>query len=542
MFNKLRKIKSFKYIDYLILMVFIIIISVPLLYNGIIQGHDLRFHLSRIISISDGINNGDFLSYIHSGYLNNYGYATGLFYSNIFLYLPAILKSLGLSVINSYKIFLALCNLFTGLSMYYCANKILKNKKIALIASILYLMNPYRVCDIYVRAAVGEILSFIFIPFVLLGIYDFINNSGKRWGYLVIGFAGLILSHIISTIIMFCLSLILFLIWHKKLLNKEAIKNLIFSVLICILITSFYTFPMLEQCLSTKFIVNTNTVHSDIYSHTVPFLQIFSGIPHWYNGLFIPSGISFLLIYLLILRIKIKNFKLQKICDISIIIGVISTLCVTDIIPWNVLSLFSILQFPWRIYICAVPFLIIAASIILYEYSNKYKKNANRFILFILALSVITPAYIIYKQYSQEYIWKNYEDYNLGGKEYIPKNVNIDLLKDRGEVVTSNNNIDIDFNRIKNKIVVNYSNNDYDNTYVELPLLYYKGYYAINGFDVKSGTNGVVRVYIPDRQGTVTVYYKGTKITKISIIITMISILVILSIKVVKGVKKHEKR
>ena len=542
MFNKMKVIKSFKYTNYFVLLFFVIIISLPLFYNGIIQGHDLRFHLSRIISISDGINNGNFLSYIHSGYLNNYGYANGLFYSNIFLYLPAFLKSLGLSVINSYKIFLFLCNLNTSLSMYYCVNKVFKNKKIALISSILYLMNPYRVCDVYVRAAVGEILSFIFIPFVLLGIYDFLTNNGKRWKYLTIGFSGLILSHIISTIIMLCLSLIIFLIWHKKILNKEAIKNLIISGLVCILLISFYIFPMLEQCLSNKFIVNTNTIHSDIYSHTVPFLQIFSGIPHWYNGIFIPSGIGFLLTCLLMLRIKINKFKFQKICDILIVVGIISTLFVTDIIPWNTLNLFSILQFPWRIYICSVPFLIIASSIILYEYSNKYKKKADRFILFILILSIVTPAYIIYNQYSQEYIWKNYEDYNLGGKEYIPKNVDINLLKERGEVVTSNNNIDINFNRVKNKIVVNYSNNKYDNTYLELPLLYYKGYYAINGYNVQAGKNGVVRVYILGNNGKVTVYYKGTKVAKISSIVTIISILGILIIKIVKGVKKHEKR
>ena len=78
--------------DIIILIISAIVISLPLLYPGIVQGHDLRFHLSRIMGLSENILNGDFLAYVHGNYLNNYGYANGLFYCNLFLYFPALLK------------------------------------------------------------------------------------------------------------------------------------------------------------------------------------------------------------------------------------------------------------------------------------------------------------------------------------------------------------------------------------------------------------------------------------------------------------------
>lgn len=536
------KIKAFKNYNLLILVLFIIVISIPLFYKGIIHGHDLRFHLSRIISIKEGLNNGNIFNYIYGGYLNNYGYGIGLFYSNIYIYIPSILNFIGISVINSYKIFIIICNIFTAFSMYYCMNKIVKNKDISLIAAILYLLSPYRICDIFIRAALGEILSFIFIPFILLGIYDFISNNGKNWKYLSIGFMGLILSHLISTIIFFFLTLIIFIIYYKKLLNKECIKNLLFSVGTCILIVAFYVFPMLEQYFSMQFIVNTSTVSSDISNYTIPILKTFSGISHWDNGVFIPSGISFFMIYILLLRTKLKKFKLQKICDICIIIGIITLLCTTDFLPWTSLKFLSIIQFPWRIYICSTTFLIVAVSIILNEYCNKYKNKSKKFIIFILFLAVISPMYNIFIQYKSEYLWKSYHDYNLGGKDYIPIDVNLNKLRERGEVVTSNNNINIDFTRKNDKIIIQYDENEFDDTYLELPLLYYKGYYASNNLKVEAGKNGVVRVYLGDVSGRIEVYYKGTLITFISRLISLITIIFIIIFYLLKGVRKYGKR
>ena len=112
--------------------------------------------------------------------------------------------------------------------------------------------------------------------------------------------------------------------------------------------------------------------------------------------------------------------------------------------------------------------------------------------------------------------------------EYLPANTKVAKLKERGQIVTSNNNIDIDFDKKGKKVIVNYQNNNYDDTYIEVPLLNYYGYYAYdqngNKLKIKNGYNNIIRITnIPKDSGKITVYYKGTSIQKYSIIISVIS-------------------
>ena len=64
--------------------------------------------------------------------------------------------------------------------MFKLVNTLTENDKISLISSILYLIAPYRILNVYNRVAVGEILRFVFIPIVLRGIYlIFKRKNGK---------------------------------------------------------------------------------------------------------------------------------------------------------------------------------------------------------------------------------------------------------------------------------------------------------------------------------------------------------------------------
>ena len=136
------------------------------LNNMLIYTHDLGYHLNRIREISKNLDLKIFPSLIHSGLLKNLGYANSIFYPEIFLYIPAIIMSvLGLHVLTAYKLFLIIITFFTFISMYISSKGIFKKKGIAWLASILYVFSLYRLTDIYVRGALGEILSFIFVPY-----------------------------------------------------------------------------------------------------------------------------------------------------------------------------------------------------------------------------------------------------------------------------------------------------------------------------------------------------------------------------------------
>ena len=56
--------------------------------------------------------------------------------------------------------------------MYSFSKKLTKNKLIATLIAILYMLMPYHLTDMYIRNAIGEFLSYIFVPLVFLGLYN----------------------------------------------------------------------------------------------------------------------------------------------------------------------------------------------------------------------------------------------------------------------------------------------------------------------------------------------------------------------------------
>ena len=69
----------------------------------------------------------------------------------------------------------------SAIAMYFFANEVTKNKKIALIAGIFYIFAPYRLTDMYARNALSELTSFIFLPMIFHRfIWSFKAKAKKR--------------------------------------------------------------------------------------------------------------------------------------------------------------------------------------------------------------------------------------------------------------------------------------------------------------------------------------------------------------------------
>lgn len=94
-------------------MLIVFFASLPLCSPYLFDGHDLPFHLLRIEGIREGIQSGHFPVRIQPNWLNGYGYGVSVFYGDILLYFPAILRIFGCSVQNAFKLFV----LFYGISL-----------------------------------------------------------------------------------------------------------------------------------------------------------------------------------------------------------------------------------------------------------------------------------------------------------------------------------------------------------------------------------------------------------------------------------------
>lgn len=538
LYDNLIKNSKFRILFFIILT---LLSSISLFTISLKYGHDILFHLSRIVGIKDSFSNDLFPS-IYSNYLNGYGYGNPLFYPDIFLYVPAFINYLGLSINTSYKIFIILVNFFSIISMYITVKGISKSKYAGIISSIIYAFASYRLIDVFSRAALGEALAFIFIPLIIYGIYNIIYGDYKKFYILVIGMSGLILSHILSTYIICILLSIFCLINIKKFIKeKQRIKYLVISALITLLITAFFIFPMLEQMISGKFLFNNTNKISEITKRSVPiyalFLEIILPLKYW-----IPSGIGIIFIYLTYLKIKSRNIKDSFITQ-CFIIGVLCLFLASNIFPWKLFEkAFSLIQFPWRLYVITTVLLTVGGGILI---SKIYTKNKDRIkqLMIVFSLSLISLISITVTTLLSGNT--NLDNYYISMGEYLPSNVNLDYIKERGNVVTSNNQITFTHKKVDNKIIIDFVNN-YDNTILELPLLYYKGYGAkINDeyLDVFKTNNGLVGVKLNNiKEGTLEVSYIKTPTIYISRGISLLSVTIFGLYLYMKGRKKDEKQ
>lgn len=536
-----------------------------LLIPGIPKGDDLYFHLSRIVGIKNGLELGIFPVKVYPGYFNGYGYANGLFYPDLFLYIPAILVYLGVKVVTAYKILLVLCTTFTALFMYICVKGISKSRYAGAISMIVYTLASYRAIDVYTRADLGETLAFVFFPLVILGIYKIIYDNYKQWYILSFGIAAIFLSHEISSIVVSGFTIIMFLIGLFRMRKeKKRILYFILAGVVACLLTSYFTFPLVQQILSQKFVLTTKTITQFTLSQTVEgFLPaIFS---FRFNKFLVPaiSGVGIAILVIPVLRFKVRKNreKYFVFSDVCLVMGIICLLAVIGWFPWNTITnickQIGAIQFAWRLLLPATAFLSVSSGIIAFVLfkNNKSRKIA---LIVVLILSIFASTVNIYADYtakvaSHKMISENYQvDYSVGNGEYLPANTNTKELKTRGDIVTSNDkNIKISFVKDGTNMKIEFYNNNSNDSYLELPLIYYLGYKAtldVNGktvnLTVEKGTNNIVKVNLDSyTSGTIKVSYAGTTLEHISTVISIVTlILLLLYIIRKKKVRKINKK
>lgn len=513
----------------------IIVASIPLLQKKLVIGDDYEYHLARIQSITDSLKAGIFPVKVHSELGASYGYGSGLFYPNLFLYIPAIFELIGFDLILSYKIFIILMLCFMFIITFFSIKHITDENNSALIGTVLIILSKALILNLYHRFALGEFLGYIFIAPVIAGIYDFVYRDFKNPIYIFIGFFGLINTHLISTVICFVFCSIYCIIHIRSILKnwKKILKIMLVAVLVLISTCSFWL-PMIEQygIQEYKFSEPWTSIQNDEFR-----LIDAIGKGRYSLGfaivLFIP--ILFIKLFDKELEIKSKEFFILAIF--------IVLLQITNIF-WNLTKDYSnIIQFKWRLLgIDTVLFSIsIALSFKNLNTNFKYKFEYCIIVVFLIA-SYFSIDFIYYDSKIDDLLdISNFESSGVydfefaigGGREYLPIETdyrtlispNVAISSENEKIEVSKNNLNIEFYSEKST------------KYYDIPFIYYKGYVAnltkedgnIVGLEIeKNNSTGMVRVYMPENeQGRVHIWYNGTKIQKLSLLISVFSLIII---------------
>lgn len=529
------------------------------------KGHDYPYHIQRIASIAEEIKFkglGAFPIRVFSTNEYGYGYASPLFYGDIFLYPFALMVCLGLNAVYAYRFMLVSLYIICFFGMYFAAKQISKRTDTALMAACLYTFSAYFAVDVFTRSAIGESFAFAFCPYIAYGFYCTIINPAmpkKHRLFLVFGMSGMILSHLISTVVTTVLMAVFLIIYCRDWIhNKRVIADFVCMALLTAAVSAFFIFPLLEQMASSKFYSTAGTKWNSAnyalswYGWIAPhgfwklrmdrFYE--AAMASWY-----PGGFGFMLVTLLAVWLcNIKKLKkrmpvallITSVVMVFIIMGVPIPLKYTH-------KLFDFMRLPWRTLLFVTLFTSIFGAYAVHELRSK---AINR----ILTVMLVIPFFIVSVssyQIIRAEIPNMDSEYTLTsdqigtGYEYLPyeltqaadgKDFNEYLRSLRKSVTSSNPNVDVYNYKNDDHGTVEFSfrNNNYANSSFEVPLLYYKGYSAKDTetgdkYKVSVSDKGLVEIEAGEAQsGDICVRYTGTLVQHISDIISVLTVAILL--------------
>ncbi len=159
------------------------------------QTHDFDLQVARIASFSAGLREGNIFPR-WGGNLNwGYGHPSLMFLYPLTSYIGGVLALLGFSFVAATKLTFVATAAGAAVGMYLFLKRIF-SRRAAVFGTILYLSAPYRLVDINVRGALGELAGLAVIPWVLWRFWELsVKPTRRNIGWAAITIFLLILAH-----------------------------------------------------------------------------------------------------------------------------------------------------------------------------------------------------------------------------------------------------------------------------------------------------------------------------------------------------------
>lgn len=554
------------------LVVIIIGASLPAFCDFVIGGHDLMFHLARILALGQSIEAGNWWNPIEYNMVNGYGYATPLFYPQLFLYLPALLYNMAIPVHICYQIYVVCINIATCLICYWCVYKLCKDRDIALFGAFLYIFSAYRMADVYVRAAVGEFTAMAFLPLLVYGfirVYSTEQKEIKAADYMpiVLGLTGLIQSHILSCELSAVIIVITCLLLIRKTFEPYRFLALVKTVGITLLLNCGFLIAFLD---STQMDVHVKMNDTCTIQGAGAYLIQLLGIYMMPNGLSnekiygdmpLCLGMSLAIGVLLFWWCYGKRYEWKLEQDRTIragrvlsVLAVISILFSLECFPWDSIAginfvlgkLASVIQFPWRYLVLATVLCVFVTVMGIHILKKKGKKLYYISFGAVIGLLTLLNTGLLYMQYADisptTKMFATIDKWDsivyIYGGEYLLEGTDMMQCVNR-EISTDTETVSVKNYQSENGFTsFACENRSSEEKQVVIPLFYYDHYRIYDrekGEELKviSGDNNRMNVTIPGNyKGTVCIRYIVPTLWKIAYIVSFVTLLSIVLIMI----------
>ncbi|WP_413476793.1 hypothetical protein [Latilactobacillus fuchuensis] len=365
------------FLEILIILLISMGVTLPFfMNNGVISGmghDDWAFHFGRIRSLVGALEKGslpvsvNYLDFASQGIGVNAAYP----FFSLYLFIWPFLLPIRLKV--AVFIFVFLLNIVITVNIWGFVNEFTNKIWIKTSIAILYVFNNYHLILMYKRFSLGELLGYMMVPLVALGILQIWEKKKSGIILLAWGVSLIINSHLLSLLfIVITLVLVELVRILGRKINLTEIKYIGLAAIMslpmtCVTIYNFLTLSMNNNYVTPAITLplNNSSILPGIY--LLDFKRIFNPIPltqlnaqTWNLStlLLLLSIIS--IIYLIIRRDKNDSYYI-----LSGIAGVIILILSLNIINWdfteniNIFSFIRVIQFPGRVLMISVIFLII---------------------------------------------------------------------------------------------------------------------------------------------------------------------------------------
>lgn len=561
------KMKNKKYtVCYLVI---ILMASFPLFNNYLIRGHDIYFHLMRIEGLAQGLRAGEFPVRIQPAWYDGYGYAVSVFYSDLFLYPAALLRLLGISLQDTYKVYVVLCNIATALISGYSFGKIFRKREIGVFGSCLYTLAPYRLVNLYTRGALGEYTGMIFWPLLIYSCVLLLNEDRKKVQlqkgavFMGISMAGMLQSHMLTAEIACMVLLLLVIVYCRRIFHKEVMLAGCGAVAAALGLSAWFLIPFLDYMLLGRFNINSIRNNDIMIQRQGTFLsQVFAIFDNavgqsldsgagtagdFTQGVGLSLMLSVIILMLLCIRgyLKQEERRNRQITITAAGLGALMVVMSTLYFPWDRLCRISRIfryiivkiQFPWRFTGVAVGLLVVVWCAVL-NYTEREYDRRKKVITICLAVGILLLSvghFVIDLNQRAERIQvrsvEEMDTFVASGEEYLPVDTVLDKLKT--QELYKDDSVEIsDVVYRGPSITMHVKNTSAQQAGLELPRLYYAGYQALEVTDegqhfpieVTDGTNHVIKLMIPEQtEGNITLSFREPWYWRLAEIITLLS-------------------
>ena len=376
------------------LLIFIIsalFVSELFFYPGRPATFDANTHITTLAQFSQIIKSGE----LPVAWLNNfanYGLPVGIFTHQLTNYLGGAVTIFTQNPVLTYNLLVFTAIFLSNIFLYLFLRLYFKSFS-SFLGVFVFNFTQYRIFYVYVRGAMPEVFSSIFLPLILISLYLLIVKKKSYAIFLITLFiTGLTLNHPMMLVVYSILFIpyLFFLLLTNNDSKRIQVKSLItvlFSIILGLLISCYYILPL---NLELKYFYE-GLVKNHIAPNSFLSLSNFYTIrwDYFARGNIIQFGLLetytlvisfFYYLYKKIIKKSKENLNLLKFCLIASVIIIFFTTSFSSFLYEKIFFLNS-LQFPSRF----LSSLIFLPPIIIAFFYDKFPKKIFFFLIIILA-------------------------------------------------------------------------------------------------------------------------------------------------------------